>query len=156
MKMMSGARLPRLKLCCVPFLLLGLVLTLNASHPRDSSSVPPVGAELRLWPPSCDRPTSSDKVPYLKAYITQQSTSKAAFVVCPGGSYTKHSLPAEGFPVVKWLNSLGISVFLLLYRLPAEHGSHAPLQDGTRALELLLCGRPPCGRGKPSPRSPLR
>lgn len=39
-----------------------------------------------------------------------------AVVVCPGGSYFWHDMDAEGTAVGKWLQSNGISAFVLCYR----------------------------------------
>ncbi len=49
--------------------------------------------------------------PYLAA-----GNSNVAVVVCPGGSYFWHDMEAEGTAVGKWLQSNGISAFVLCYR----------------------------------------
>ena len=59
-------------------------------------------------------------------------------VVCPGGGYTHLSMEKEGSDVAKWLNSLGISAFVLKYRLGANGYQHpAPMEDGQRAIRLV-------------------
>jgi acetyl esterase/lipase len=60
----------------------------------------------------------------------------AAVVVCPGGGYTVLAIEKEGAAVAKWLNTLGISAFVLKYRLK-EYGHPAPLRDVLRAVRLL-------------------
>lgn len=40
-----------------------------------------------------------------------------AVVVCPGGAFHLLSMDNEGYDVAKWLNSKGITVFVLKYRL---------------------------------------
>lgn len=40
-----------------------------------------------------------------------------AVVVCPGGAFLMLSIANEGYDVAKWLNSKGITVFILKYRL---------------------------------------
>lgn len=40
----------------------------------------------------------------------------AAAIICPGGSYCWLDMKNEGFPVAQWLNSQGISAFVLHYR----------------------------------------
>lgn len=40
-----------------------------------------------------------------------------AVIVCPGGSYCWHDWETEGVGVAKWLNSIGISAFVLKYRV---------------------------------------
>jgi acetyl esterase/lipase len=41
----------------------------------------------------------------------------SAVIVCPGGSFYFLSIENEGYQVAKWLNSKGITVFVLKYRL---------------------------------------
>lgn len=74
-------------------------------------------------------------VPHLIPYIVQTSKKTPAIVVFPGGGYT-HRAFHEGEPVCKWLNSIGISAFLLNYRVsPYKHP--APLLDAKRAIRLV-------------------
>lgn len=64
----------------------------------------------------------------------------AAMVVAAGGGYAFISLGNEGVPVGRVLNAAGITVFLLVYRLPEEGwgaGPDAPRQDAQRAIRLL-------------------
>lgn len=62
-------------------------------------------------------------------------------VVCPGGSYYGVSFINEGIEVAKWLNGLGISAFVLHYRLPDDaimtNKSIAPMQDGQEAIRMV-------------------
>ncbi|WP_297098539.1 alpha/beta hydrolase [uncultured Draconibacterium sp.] len=44
------------------------------------------------------------------------ATGKAV-VVCPGGAFLVQAIGNEGYDVAKWLNSKGITVFILKYRL---------------------------------------
>jgi acetyl esterase/lipase len=60
----------------------------------------------------------------------------AAVVVCPGGGYTVLAIEKEGTAVAQWLNTLGVSAFVLKYRLK-EYGHPAPLRDVLRAVRLL-------------------
>lgn len=62
---------------------------------------------------------SSDKggndlpfVPYLC-----DNSSGVSVIVCPGGSYCWHDYETEGISVAKWLNSIGISAFILKYQV---------------------------------------
>ena len=64
----------------------------------------------------------------------------AAMIVAAGGGYEFIALGNEGVPVGRVLNAAGITVFLLVYRLPAEGwgaGPDAPRQDAQRALRLV-------------------
>jgi acetyl esterase/lipase len=64
-----------------------------------------------------------------------------AVVVCPGGGYTHLAMTHEGTDVARWLNSLGITAFVLKYRLPSDETmvdkTIGPLQDAQRAIQLV-------------------
>ena len=64
-----------------------------------------------------------------------------AVVICPGGGYSHLAIDKEGFKVAKWLNTLGITAFVLKYRLPSdiimEDKTIGPLQDAQEALRMV-------------------
>ena len=59
-----------------------------------------------------------------------------AVIVCPGGSYGRLAVAKEGSELVKRLNALGVSAFVLKYRL-VEYGHPAPLRDVLRAVRIV-------------------
>jgi len=64
----------------------------------------------------------------------------SAVVVAPGGSYQRIVIDKEGRDIAEWLNGLGVTAFVLKYRLPGEgHAAPAdvPLQDVQRAMRVL-------------------
>jgi acetyl esterase/lipase len=63
-----------------------------------------------------------------------------AALVMPGGGYAYTSLRGEGIDVAHALNALGITVFVLSYRLPGEgwvDRADVPLADAQRAMRLI-------------------
>ncbi|GAB2896416.1 alpha/beta hydrolase [Uliginosibacterium flavum] len=78
--------------------------------------------------------------PTLSVFVPR-SPNGAAMIVIPGGGYSKLCFGKEGVEIARWLNSLGITAFVLKHRLPVEWptgvGRHMPLQDGQRAVRLL-------------------
>jgi acetyl esterase/lipase len=75
--------------------------------------------------------------PSITAFLPPASRANGtAVVVCPGGGYTVLAIDKEGTAVAQWLNTLGISAFVLKYRLK-EYGHPAPLRDVLRAIRLL-------------------
>jgi acetyl esterase/lipase len=60
----------------------------------------------------------------------------AAVIVCPGGAYAVLSWGKEGVEPARWFNALGVSVFVLRYRL-LEYGNPAPLRDVLRAVRWV-------------------
>jgi acetyl esterase/lipase len=61
----------------------------------------------------------------------------ASVIVCPGGGYNVLA-PHEGEPFAKWLNSQGITAFVLKYRL-VKDGYHLPAihGDAARAVRTI-------------------
>lgn len=71
------------------------------------------------------------------AYIAPNHTGKnAAVLICPGGGYAGLAVQHEGSQFATWLNSLGISAFVLYYRMPNNH-YQIPLDDAQTAMELI-------------------
>ncbi|MCQ2375890.1 MAG: alpha/beta hydrolase [Salinivirgaceae bacterium] len=66
-----------------------------------------------------------------------------AVLVIPGGGYWALAVEHEGHEVAQWLNSIGITAFVLKHRLPnditmvPEVKKIAPLQDAQRAMRLI-------------------
>ena len=65
-----------------------------------------------------------------------------AVLICPGGGHRELVFDAEGTDTALFLNSLGITAFVLKYRLAREEGSPYdlnihPKQDAQRAMRLI-------------------
>jgi acetyl esterase/lipase/2-keto-4-pentenoate hydratase len=58
-----------------------------------------------------------------------------AVLVCPGGGMQRLAYEHEGLEIADWLNPLGISVFVLKYRVPGP--SATALLDAQRAMGLI-------------------
>ncbi|MEY2881417.1 MAG: hypothetical protein RLZZ15_3797, partial [Verrucomicrobiota bacterium] len=63
----------------------------------------------------------------------------AAVIICPGGGYMRLSVENEGSLVAQWLNTLGVSAYVLHYRM-VEYGHPAPLRDVLRAIRYVRAG----------------
>ncbi|MEW5974392.1 MAG: alpha/beta hydrolase [Acidobacteriota bacterium] len=96
-------------------------------------------AEL-LWPDGApgavgtepeDRPTISTYLP-----PTEHRTGTSV-VVCPGGGYRTLAVDHEGRQIAEWLNSKGVSAFVLRYRLAPRYRHPAPLKDVQRAVRQV-------------------
>ncbi|HEX9152293.1 MAG TPA: alpha/beta hydrolase, partial [Flavobacterium sp.] len=70
-----------------------------------------------------------------------EKATGTAVIICPGGAYWGLAIKHEGKQVAKWLNRLGITAFVLTYRLPddsiMENKSIGPMQDGQEAIRLV-------------------
>jgi acetyl esterase/lipase len=62
----------------------------------------------------------------------------AAVVVCPGGGYNILAMDHEGHQIARWLNGMGVTAYILKYRLGKSGYRHpAPLLDAQRALRTV-------------------
>lgn len=80
--------------------------------------------------------------PTLLAFLVKNNKSNnPAVIVCPGGGYSVLSIDKEGIKVAEWFNSIGVSAFVLKYRLPSEvimeDKTVGPLQDAQEAVRTL-------------------
>lgn len=75
-----------------------------------------------------------EKGPYLVSYPAEKSKTSTSVLILPGGGYNFRSEKAEGEDIAQWLNTQGISAFVLNYRL--QHHP-APLDDSRLAISYL-------------------
>lgn len=63
-----------------------------------------------------------------------------AVIIAPGGGYQRIVIDKEGPDTSAWLNRLGVTAFVLKYRLPGEgheNGRDVALQDAQRAVRVI-------------------
>jgi acetyl esterase/lipase len=60
-----------------------------------------------------------------------------AVVVLPGGGYGALAMDHEGAQIARWLNSLGVSAFVLKYRLGPRYRHPVMIDDAHRAIEIV-------------------
>jgi Esterase/lipase len=83
-------------------------------------------------------------VPGMYAFRPSKAENKgAAVLIFPSGGYSVLSY-ATGFQLAKWFNTIGITAYVLKYRLPQSpdviESYKAPLQDAQRAMRLIRAG----------------
>ncbi|MEK0312836.1 alpha/beta hydrolase [Cohnella sp. 56] len=92
--------------------------------------------EWLLWPegaPHAAGDTPEDR-PALFPYLLE-GPDRPVVIVAPGGGYGMRA-DHEGEPIALWLNGLGISAFVLRYRV-APYKHPAPLLDAQRAVRTV-------------------
>lgn len=82
------------------------------------------------------------KEPELFAFLPSvKERNKMALIIIPGGGYSKLTYDEGAFQIAKWLNTQGISAFVLNYRLPTSEDliqrEIAPLQDAQAAIKYI-------------------
>ncbi len=73
--------------------------------------------------------------PSIVPFTIKSHKEAAAVIIFPGGGYRVRA-DHEGEPIAKWLNSIGISAFVVNYRVfPNRHP--IPLHDAQRAIRFV-------------------
>ena len=135
-----------------------LAITLNVSAALGQDK-----EEIKLWPkglPTGAAVLNANRVKDLKAkeavhkeghllYVDspsltvypapENSSSGCAVIICPGGGYNVLAWKHEGLDVAEWLNSIGVTAFVLKYRVPRRTSTihWEPMQDVQRAIRLV-------------------
>lgn len=66
------------------------------------------------------------------------AATSTAVIVIPGGGYNGLALDHEGHQIADWLNSKGVTAFILKYRLKGTGHQHPiPMLDGQRAIRTV-------------------
>jgi acetyl esterase/lipase len=101
---------------------------------RDPADAPTKDAQ---WITNVTKPTLSALRP------SKAKQNGAAVILCPGGGYWNLAWDLEGTEVAAWLNTLGVTAFVLKYRCPRRPGqveelpAPLPLLDAQRAVSLV-------------------
>jgi acetyl esterase/lipase len=123
-------------LSCAAFVIAS-PLGLRAADPAAPNSSD--SAEL-LWSKGAPGAVGSgpEDSPSLTIFRPAEGTANgAAVIICPGGGYGHLADVKEGSDVAAWLNSLGVTGFVLKYRLSPRYRHPAPLLDAQRAIRLV-------------------
>ncbi len=74
-------------------------------------------------------------------FPSKDDNNGGAVLIFPGGGYTHLTYNLGGFQLAKWFNSLGMSAFVVNYRMPNSpdllQREIGPLQDAERALKIV-------------------
>ncbi len=134
------------------WVIMSLVLCLGSANAQTKT--------IKLWPNgvpnSKANPSYIEQIDTNKYFISDSHISNptlgyypapaskstgTAVIICPGGGYSILAINIEGSLVAKWLNTLGITAFVLKYRLPDTsimiNKTIGPLQDAQRAMRIV-------------------
>ena len=130
---------------------LGLVLltvpaVAQPTLPLYSGSIPnsqPSGVQETSVTEAGNRVRISNVVqPNLTVFVPAPGTANGtSVIICPGGGYGLLAIDSEGYDVAKRLNEMGVTAFVLKYRLPNDQSqvdkTITPLLDAQQALRLV-------------------
>nr|WP_121269616.1 alpha/beta hydrolase [Pedobacter schmidteae] len=80
--------------------------------------------------------------PTLSVFLpAREKANGAAVIICPGGGYSILAITHEGYDVAKRFNEIGVTAFVLKYRLPSDQimtdPAFGPLQDAEQAIYMV-------------------
>jgi acetyl esterase/lipase len=106
------------------------------------NSMPAANTETRVTDKSGNITYSSVSVPTLEIYQPEKGTANGtAVIICPGGGYVNLAYSWEGIKIALAFNKMGITAFVLKYRLPNDiymkDKTVGPLQDAQMAIKLV-------------------
>jgi acetyl esterase/lipase len=89
-------------------------------------------------------------IPTITPYFPDKAIANGtAVIICPGGGYIGLSMDNEGAQIAKEFNKIGVTAFILKYRLPSDSimidKTIGPLQDAQRAIQMVREGAPQWG-----------
>jgi acetyl esterase/lipase len=120
-------------------LLLLLVLSMVTSLPtvQAQNAAPPPAQPLWTNGAPGAKGSQPEDVPSLQHYpAPTDKASGATIIVCPGGGYGRLA-SHEGHDVAIWLNSIGVTAFVLKYRLGPRYQHPAMIWDVQRAIRMV-------------------
>ncbi|MNK79416.1 Acetylxylan esterase precursor [compost metagenome] len=88
-----------------------------------------------------DRITQIKETELFAFFPPREDRKPMSVIIIPGGGYYKLTYDLNGFQIAKWFNTLGITAFVLNYRLPTSpdliQREIAPLQDVQMAIKYI-------------------
>lgn len=113
-----------------------VALTLGAAllcaFPLSAQRGKPVIDVQPLWPAMSNDPDT----PTLATYTPKGRKVPTGVVICPGGGYRNLAMDHEGDQFAQWFNSLGITAFVLKYRLGPKYHHPVEMGDVQRAIRV--------------------
>jgi acetyl esterase/lipase len=131
----------------VPLVLAAFTAAVLAGLPQNAGptqaarpATPPASPqEILLWEngaPGALGQADTDK-PTITAYRAPRGSSGTAVIVAPGGGYGALAIEHEGRQWAYWYNAMGITAFVLKYRLGPRYHHPIELGDAQRAIRTV-------------------
>ena len=94
---------------------------------------------MPLWEGAAPGALGNDDAdrPTLTLYRANGRGAGTAVIVAPGGGYGALAMNHEGRQVANWLNSVGVTAFVLKYRLGPKYRHPIEIGDAQRAIRLV-------------------
>jgi acetyl esterase/lipase len=118
----------------------------SAQQPPQATTAPAAGRgldtppqEIPLWEGGAPGALGTDAAdtPTLTIYRAPRVANGTAVIVAPGGGYSVLAMDHEGRQVAYWFNAMGVSAFVLKYRLGPKYHHPIELGDAQRAIRTV-------------------
>ncbi|MFD2874414.1 alpha/beta hydrolase [Mucilaginibacter ximonensis] len=138
-----------MKIFCTTLLLMAAAVTTFAQGTAPAIPLYPKGVINSKPTPAdyvesitADMHISKVSVPMLIPFYPEKGKANgSAVIICPGGAYAILAIGHEGYAVAKEFNKIGITAFVLKYRLPSDQimvdKTVGPLQDAQTAIMIV-------------------
>jgi len=146
-KMIITLKLKNLLILCVYLFASGVIYSQDSTFSLWPDEIPNAltindYSEIEIIHDGQLKSTSKVSIPTLTLFLPHKNKSNGtAIVICPGGGYHHLAIDKEGYKIAKWLNTLGITAFVLKYRLPNDSIMTdkiiGPLQDAQEAIRFV-------------------
>jgi acetyl esterase/lipase len=120
--------------------LLMMILGMSSAAAQSQAERPAAGVPIKLWSGGAPlaQGTADEDVPTLTPYYPEDpAPTGTAVIVCPGGSYARLAMDHEGKQVAEWMNTIGVTAFVLKYRLGPKYHHPVMLMDAQRAIRYV-------------------
>lgn len=135
------------RMITVPLIVAAFTVAVAAGSPQNAGSTqaarppaPPASPqEILLWEngaPGALGQADTDK-PTITAYRAPRGSTGTAIIVAPGGGYSGLAIEHEGRQWAYWYNAMGITAFVLKYRLGPRYHHPIELGDAQRAIRTV-------------------
>lgn len=130
-----------LRYACAILLTAGVAAAQPPAAPQGARPAAPAfteGQVLRLWEGDAPGALGNEKsdIPNMAIYRPQRPNGTAV-VVAPGGAYGMLASGHEGRQLAYWYNAMGITAFVLEYRLGPRYHHPIELGDAQRAIRTV-------------------
>lgn len=120
--------------------LLAMLSTCHVVERTCAADEPLTSPVVKLWPEGAPGAIGDEPADTPTLSVYQPVADKAngtAVIVCPGGGYGHLAVGHEGHDLGEFFKSLGVTAFVLKYRISPRYQHPAPLNDAQRAIRLV-------------------
>lgn len=129
-----------MRLLSLVLLLASVAIAQAPQKPNYRTNFDAATTTMKVWPEGAPGALGAtpDDIPTLTLWRpTPGKTARTAIIVAPGGGYVNLADNHEGRQVANWLNAMGVTAFVLEYRLAPRYSYLASLVDMQRAIRIV-------------------